>query len=443
MQSRTTLFVSMITIVTLITGCSGEGPPSGSPPKGIILFVGDGMGVATVTAARIHKGARDGLSRPVEAQLELDAAPRSALLRTWCSDYMVTDSAAGITAFISGAKVPMGAICADLRGDGTLDSLLSVFEIAESLGLATGVVTTTRLTHATPAAAFAHTMNRREEGKIALALLPGPGDSRLGDGIEVLLGGGREWFLPRETEDGRRDDGRNLLGELSEAGYQLVDNAGDLRSAVASKNEKVFGAFTSSHMSYEADRVGGESGEPSLAEMTRAAIALLERNPRGFLLLVEGGRIDHALHANNGFRAITDMLAFDDAIAVALERDQSETLTLITADHDHTMVVAGYPPAGEDVFVQAGRDTEGIPYTAILFANGPSAGTDLPDSLSEEILEDPDYRERAGVPLASETHGGMDVPLYAFGPDRYLEMIRGSMENTAVFGILRAAIEDR
>jgi alkaline phosphatase len=356
---------------------------------------------------------------------------------------MVTDSAAGITALVAGAKVPMGAICADLKADGSLDSLQSVFEIAEALGLATGVVTTTRLTHATPAAAFAHTMSRREEGLIALALLPDSGNPRLGNGIEVVLGGGREGFLPRETGDGRRADGRDLLRELRGAGYHLVDDAGDLRAAVASEEERVFGAFTTSHMSFEVDRAGGESGEPSLAEMTRAAITVLERNPRGFLLLVEGGRIDHALHANNGIRAVTDMLAFDEAIEVALERDPKETLTLITSDHDHTMVVAGYPGAEEDVFVQAGKDSDGIPYTAILFANGPSAGADLPDSLSRDLLENPEFQERAGVPLASETHGGMDVPLYAFGPERYLEMIRGSMENTEVFGILRAAIEER
>lgn len=433
----------MVALVGLNVSCSGGGSSSGPPIKGVILFVGDGMGVATVTAARIHKGAREGLSRPVEAELELDAAPRSALLRTWCSDYMVTDSAAGITALLAGAKVRMGAICADQREDGSLDSLLTVFEIAESLGLSTGVVSTTRLTHATPAGAYAHTMNRREEDQIALALIPGSGNPRLGDGIEVVLGGGREWFLPRETGDGRRGDDRDLLHELGQAGYHLVDDAGDLRAAVASEEEMVFGAFTSSHMSYEVDRLGGESGEPSIADMTRAAIAVLERNPRGFFLLVEGGRIDHALHANNGIRAITDMLAFDEAIGVALELDLAETLILITSDHDHTMVIAGYQPAGDDVFGEAGRDAEGLPYTTILFANGPSGGAAVPGSLSAEMLENPDFRERAGVPLASETHGGMDVPLYAFGPARYLQMIRGSMENTEVFEILRAAIERR
>ena len=159
--------------------------------------------------------------------------------------------------------------------------------------------------------------------------------------------------------------------------------------------------------------------------------------------MVEGGKIDHALHYGNGYRAVTDMLAMDQAVEETLRLDLETHVVFITADHDHVMVLAGYPPDGAGVFSPAGVDLNGKPYTSILFANGPGGTVSPPDSLDEATLLDPDFLERSGVPLDHETHGGMDVPLYAFGPRTVLDRIQGSMDNTAVYGILLDVIEGR
>ncbi len=426
----------------------GQGTESPRPVRNVILFVGDGMGVAAVTAARVHRGALEGREIPASGALALDAAPRAALVHTWSLDHLVTDSAAAATALATGRKTVSGALSVVPGEDGGLDTVGTLLELAEAQGRSTGLVTTTRITHATPAAFYSHDLDRGAEVSIAAALVPGRGNPRLGDGVEVLLGGGRDEFLPRESgahgRGGRREDGRDLPAEMEAAGYRVVEDAAGLDAAVAGGAERVLGLFAGSHLAYESDRAAAVPAQPSLAAMTRAALRVLSRNPRGFFLVVEGGRIDHALHENRGRKAITDLLAFDDAVAAAREAlDPAETVILVTADHDHTLVLAGYPPASADVFTQAGTDVDGKPYTALLFADGPGALAEPPDSLSADMLADPEFRERAGVPLRGDSHGGMDVPLFAWGPRWVLDRIPGSLENTAVSAILEAALTGR
>jgi alkaline phosphatase len=401
------------------------------------------MGVSVVTAARIHRGALDGLERPARARLTVDSASRAALVQTESDDGMVTDSAAAMTAMMCGRKTRNGALSVAWGSGGETDTLATLLEIAESMGMSTGVVSTTRITHATSAACYAHTPDRSEEPFIAASAVPGSGNRRLEDGMEVILGGGRAWWLPEGTGDGRRPDGRNLVEEMEAAGYLAVGDAAGLRRAAAAGAGRILGLFTASHMAYEADRDTTAGGEPSLAEMTRVAIGILNRNPSGFFLMVEGGRIDHALHDNNAYRAITDMLAFDAAVDAALRVVPDQTLVVVTSDHDHTMVITGDADSGADIFTEGGVDLNGVPYTAILFGTGPTAAGPHPDSLDFGRGPDPDFRERAAVPLSYEMHGAMDVPLYAFGPGRLLERIPGALDNTAIFGILRGALESR
>jgi len=420
------------------------GGTASAPGRGVILLVGDGMGVATVTAARIHQGALEGLPRPGAARLAMDEAPRAALVHTWSEDAMVTDSAAAISALMTGFKVPNHVLCARENEAGGIDTLRTVLEIAAARGMATGIVTTTTLTHATPAGCYAHTLDRGDEAGIALALVPGSGNPALGAGVDVLLGGGSRWFLPgHHGSEGRRTDGRDLLREMEGAGYRVVRDAGGLDGAVADRADKVLGVFASSHMAFEADRERDAPGQPSLAAMTRAAVTLLSRNPRGFFLLVEGGKIDHALHDDNAYRAVTDALAFDRAVAAVRETAPEGSLILVTADHDHTLVIQGEASSASDVFALGGTDADGVPYTALVFGNGPTAKKAPPKGLDAAAVRDPDFRERAGIPLDYETHGGMDVPLFAFGPQDLLARIPGSLDNTEVFGILRDAVEGR
>ena len=430
-------------LALLPAGCSRPENVSAKPSRGVILFIGDGMGIATVTAARVHKGFQEGKTPPASGVLVVDGAERGGTVRTYASDCMVTDSAAGATALASGHKTVNGALGVSPRSGGGVDTLTSLLEVAESRGLATGLVTTTTITHATPAAFYTHTLERGKEIDIALDVIPGPRNPRIGDGVEVLLGGGRDFWIPQGLGTGKREDGRNLIEEMVQAGYVPVDSAAQLEQAVTAERTKILGLFSSSHLEYEADRPYRGRHQPRLSEMTRAAIQVLSRNKRGWFLMVEGGRIDHALHFNNAYRAVTDMLEFDRAIGEALKIVGPETLVIVTADHDHTMVLSGEPAPDADVFSQAGKDMNGKPFTTLIFGNGPTAALAIPDTLTPDTLNAPDFKERAGIPMPYEEHGGQDVPLYAFGPEKYLKLIKGSMDNTEIYGVLRAAIEGK
>ena len=435
-------FLAVVIVAGAFTAFYGvtsrSAPPerAGTDRPQVVLFVGDGMGLATVTAARIEKGTREGLPHPSAARLHIDEAPAAALVTTHSEDGLVTDSAASATAFLTGSKVPNGVVSWRRASDGAVDSLETVLELAIRQGLATGVVTTTRLTHATPACTFAHVPDRGWETEIAAALVPEGGNPRLGRGIDVILGGGFREFLPSgPTRPGTRTDGRDILAELERSGYQVVRTRSELAQAAAANSEKLFGAFAPSHMTYEIDRESTSPNEPSLLEMVQSAVGQLRNKPNGFFLLVEGGRIDHAHHDTNGRRAIEEMLEFDEAIGWTVDALGPDALVLVTADHDHSMVLAGYAPAESGVFSQAGTDVNGVPYSTILYANGP--GGEVPTGLDESVLRNPDFRERAGVPLRSETHGGTDVPLYLFGPRAKERTSRATIDNTEIYGILR------
>ena len=225
-------------------------------------------------------------------------------------------------------------------------------------------------------------------------------------------------------------------------------------------------------MQFEHDRAKDAAGEPSLAEMTRAAIARLSRNPNGYVLLVEGGRIDHANHYGNAYRALTDAVAMSDAVRAASEASSpDDTLILVTADHSHTLNFVGYPMRGNPILGKvrgsSGEDDEGdivvdgtgLPYTTLSYANGPGytgasssqaagpkkyphlgkgyeAADGRPD-LTHVDTEDPDYMQEATVPLANESHGGDDVGIWARGPGS--QAVRGSLEQNAIFHILLQA----
>jgi alkaline phosphatase len=426
-------------VVLALLGCATRGAApvqrTDEPGRGVILFVGDGMGVASITAARIHKHAAQRTGAP-QAGLQIERAPRSCLVRTASLDFMVTDSAAAITAMVTGERVPNGVLSVRVDDAGPPVELRTLLELAEARGLSTGIVTTTTITHATPAGLYAHVARRADEAAIAEALVPSSRNGALGDGIEVILGGGRSFLRPQEA-GGQRRDGRDLIAELERAGYSYARDAAETRAAVGSGTDKLLGIFADGHMSFALDR---PQSEPDLAEMTSLALDVLRRNPRGYFLMVEGGRIDHAHHVNNARRAIAEVLGLDDAVGAALAGAGAGDVILVTADHDHTMVIAGYPRTEDDIFVQAGVDALGSPYTALLYGNGPSALSPPPAVLGPAELASPDFRERAGVPLSHETHGGMDVPLFVFGPESVYRDLPAVIDNTAIFDILLSAL---
>jgi alkaline phosphatase len=452
--------------------------------KNVILMVADGMSVTTVTAARILEGQKRGVDGESN-DLVIDTFPYVALSKTYSHDGQVSDSAPTATAMVSGVKTRNDVIGVNQTvavGDcaaALANPVTSIFEIAEDAGKATGVISTARITHATPAAAYAHTPVRDwesskelpEEAKaagckdIADQLVNWPH----GDGFEVALGGGRAYFLPAEAKDpedaektGRRTDGRDLTAEWtkkSNGNVYVFDKAGFDAADVAS-GARILGLFEMSHMEYEADRAKDAAGEPSLAEMTAKAIDRLAQNENGFVLMVEGGRVDHAHHAGNAARALEDALAFDAAVKVALEKTSREdTLIVVTADHSHTLTMNGYPVRGNPILgkvVNVEGEVElagdGKPYTTLSYSNGPGAyfppvGKDedktkaqpagvRPD-LTDVDTTTVDYLQPATVPMASETHGGDDVAVYAWGP--FAHLFQGTVEQNYIYHVMSHA----
>ncbi|KGD64275.1 alkaline phosphatase [Alcanivorax nanhaiticus] len=457
--------------------------------KNVILFVGDGMGISTLTAARILQGQLAG-GDGEENLLSFEAFPYSALVKTYNTNQQTPDSAGTMTAMMSGVKNKAGMInisseglradCASSKGN-ELNTFLDLMEIT---GRSTGVVSTARITHATPAATYSRVPERNWESDDGLTEEAKSGGCKdiadqlvsysYGDGVDVILGGGRRHFLPSE-EGGKRQDGRDLTTEwlqrYEDSGEQAVylQSGTELDGQDLSSTDKLMGLFTSSHMSYDADRAASGSDEPTIAEMTESAIQVLEKNDKGFFLMVESGRIDHAHHAGNAYNALHDAVAFSDAVQAAVDAvDLDETLILVTADHSHVFTIAGYPTKGnpilgkvvtndgsgapEEAAAQAG---DGMPYTTLGYTNG-LGYADLGDEtdadaryasaadagrkdLSAVDVEAPGYHQETLVPMGSETHAGEDISLHAVGAGSWL--VQGNIEQNTLFHIMtRAAV---
>jgi len=445
----------------LLTLAAGSIAAQAQTAKNVIFFLGDGMGPATTTAARIYKVGESG-------QLTMDTLPRTARIKTFSQDAQTTDSAPSMSAYMTGVKMNNEVISmtpdtvaskptADFTSTGTTGKAVpTLLELAKAKSKGIGSVTTTRITHATPAATFAHVPHRDAENDIAAQAVPGGAgyNASLKDGLDVILGGGKRFFIPKSVTGGRRADGRDLTAEFKAAGYTYVESRTALDAINPVTTTKLAGLFHLDHMDYELDRKNKGLDQPSLADMTGKAIEVLSKNPNGYVLMVEGGRIDHALHGTNAKRVMEDTVAFDEAIQRALDKvDLANTLIVVTADHDHTMVINGYARKGNPILDivrdyktgEAALDADGLPYTALVFGNG-SNRPDLRTSLvsgnlnSTQVLHD-DYLQEVAVRLGgpgSETHGGGDVKLFATGAGS--DAFKGTMENTKVFGLLKTAL---
>ncbi len=453
------------------------------PAKNVILFIGDGMGISTITAARIYAGqsaGEDGESH----HLAMDDLPYSALSKTYSHNFQIPDSAGTAVAMVSGVKTLSGVLgvnssvsygnCASVPGT----EVETLFELAARAGLSTGLVSTARITHATPASAYAKVPLRDWEADsdmkgassdtckdIARQLIEWPEGS-----FDILLGGGRSKFLTKETPDpeydgktGDRADGRNLTEEWTAKSpdHKFVFDKAGFEATDFTTGVKLLGLFEPSHMQYELDREKDTAGEPHIADMTRAAITRLSQDEDGYVLMVEGGRIDHAHHGGNAIRALEDAMAFDAAIATALEMtNPEETLIIVTADHSHTLTIAGYAQRNNPILGisasgiggeggSAGAD--GLAYTTLGYANGPGAcrengkdadGKPVFDCTRQDLTGvdtlAPDFRQPALVPMYSETHGGEDVAALASGPGANL--VTGVIEQNELFHVMGRAL---
>lgn len=305
-------------------GCATGGPAAGSngaatngagrrrPVRNIIFFAYDGFNFEDLSIGRYFAARRE--LGDLEVERLMGAGSAGAMLSHSLTS-VVTDSAAASAAWAVGRKVVNGSV--SMYPDGR--ELTTILELAKGAGKATGLITTTRLTHATPAAWVARVPDRAMEDEIAAQYLDFQPN--------VLLGGGSRHF----TAD-RRADGRDLEGEFERSGYHVLRTAADLRRP---RGGRVFGAFTPDHLPYEIDRRFQDESGPSLAEITRAGLDVLDRESNGFVVQIEAGRIDHANHDNDPGASLWDILAADEALKLvrAFVDRTPDTLLIVASDH--------------------------------------------------------------------------------------------------------------
>ncbi|NXS61940.1 PPBI phosphatase, partial [Brachypteracias leptosomus] len=429
--------------------------------KNLILFLGDGFGIPSITATRILRGQQKGKLGP-ETPLALDAFPYVALSKTYNVDRQVPDSAGTGTAYLCGVKgnyqtVGLSAAARHSQCNTTAgNEVISVLERARKAGKAVGIVTTTRVQHASPSGTYAHVVNRDWYADASM-----PADARQQGckdiawqlvhnvDINVILGGGRKYMTPVGTPDpeyptyadqnGMREDGKNLINMWLESrtGARYVWNRTEMLAAAADPNVNyLMGLFEPADMKY--DLVRNTTLDPSLTEMMEAAITILSRNPNGFYLFVED-KIDHGHHDGKAHKALIEAVEFDRAIEKAgTLTDETQTLTVVTADHSHVFSFGGYTLRGSSIFGLApSKASDNLKYTSILYGNGPGyPGMSRPD-VDAETANQYDYMQQAAVPLDSETHGGEDVAILAKGPMAHL--FHGVQEQTYVAHVMAYA----
>lgn len=424
--SRISAYVALV--VFLVVAGFVQPVEAQKRPKNIILFITDGLGPAGYTMTRDY--ARDVLGRPyltVDPYLVGSSRTRSTSNR-------VTDSAAGATAYSAGQKTYNGAIGVDVNKK----PIPTILEAAEARGMATGIVSTSRVTHATPASFTAHVPDRDMEAEIALQ------QSQLG--VDVIFGGGKSFYLPKE-QGGKRTDGKNLIEVMRASGTQIVEKTADLNGNLKAP---VLGLFAPDHMSYDIDR--DSTAQPSLVQMTRKAIDLLKGDKDGFFLMVEASEIDFAGHGNDAAALVNDVLAFDKAIAAAIEfaRKDGNTLVVSVSDHETGGLTIGVNYQwNPQVLSKVQSSTEQL---VAAIAKDPARQNELIQSklgitdLNEKeqaLLKEAGNKTpalqaainkiiatRASIGWSHGGHTGVDVNLYAYGPSR--EKLVGSHENSEV-----------
>ncbi|XP_076237776.1 alkaline phosphatase 4 isoform X2 [Calliopsis andreniformis] len=438
--------------------------------RNIILFIGDGMGISTITAGRIFKGQMKG-NTGEEYKLTFEKFPNTGLAKTYNIDKQVPDSAGTATAIFSGVKCRYKVIGYDTKAsynhcDKNIDEaskLTTVADWAQQTGMHTGFVTTTRITHATPAGLYAHINNRDWEcdtaiptrykncvKDIARQLI----EDAPGNKFQVMMGGGSQnmglSMDPIDPDTCVRGDGKNLTEVWLKNNPQgkMVTNAEQLLSVDIANTSKILGIFSTSHLPYhsvKSDQV------PTLANMTTQAIRLLRKNKNGFLLMVEGGRIDMAHHHNWAKLALEELSELENAITAALQQVKlEETLVIVTADHSHSFTINGYPSRGNDIlgFANNPNDSEVAFYETLSYANGPgfyhhrrNDSNNVNETWrpvdQDGTRNEPFYPHMAGMYLKDESHGGEDVGVYAIGP--YSHLIRGTFEQNYIAHVVAYA----
>lgn len=321
-MKRIKLFVTVLALIISVSNSYSQDISFYTPPansnsytnidgrivKNVIMFIGDGMGINIMQAARLKAVGADG-------KLFIEKLPILGKKTTHSADKLITDSAATATAMSTGYKTNNGMI--GYSPDGKW--LPTLLEMARDRGMATGLVATSGVTHATPASYAAHVEDRDNYFKIAEQMF----DTR----VNVLLGGGREYFIPQTTKGSKRKDGKDILKDFLDAGYSYATNNDELWAA---QGEYILGFFQDGAL----DTISPD--EPSVLSMTLKALEVLSKDDDGFFLMVEGSQIDWEAHDNELEKTIRQLLLFDMAVKAGYDfaRQLGNTLIVVTADHE-------------------------------------------------------------------------------------------------------------
>ena len=435
------LFVLLSTIAVAVIMAGACPAAAGPKAKNVIVLIVDGCSAEQYTFARWFKG----------APLSFDPY-RVGAIRTYIADSVIADSAPAASAFATGVRtsdkfISVGPHPETISGvplppeDLRYRPVATVLEGARLLKKSTGIVATSRVTHATPAAFMAHVPSRVQEDDIM--------EQAVHQGIDVVFGGGRRHLIPKELK-GRRVDGDNLYETLKGWGYQIVENRRELQGV---SSGRVFGLFAPSHMEPEIDRPRLHPDQPTLAEMTRKAIEILSQDPDGFFLMVEGSQVDWACHANDPAYLLSDLLAYDQAVAAALDfaKKDGRTLVLAMSDHNTGGFSIGnqasngiYPQMKVEAFLDPFRKMQASSVRMwALIENDQTAARvkavvkegwalDIAEDEAQRILSlAASYKDSAHhaigevlcpkytyVGWTTHGHSGGDVPLHAFGPGK-------------------------
>ena len=425
--------------------------------KNVILFVGDGMSITTLTASRIWQGQQQGLLGE-EHFLHFETFPHTALIKTYNTNQQTPDSAGTMSAMMTGVKTRAGLISMGTEQElsdcknSKRNQQQTLFEWGHKQGFDTGVVTTARLTNATPAATYAHSPDRGWEGdydrhpnaywygcdSIAKQLI----NTAFPAGLDLALGGGGsklESYYPDFNQ--QFPHGRLLTDNLGLQGL-------DFTSAANVQMGPILGVFSADNLSYELDRNNENSvNQPSLQQMTQKAIEYFQQRNGRYLLVIEGALIDYAHHKSNAARALSETSSLANAVKLAdgMTADD-DTLIIVTADHSHTFTMGGYPQRGNPILgISKNQKNEivlandGMPYTTLGYANGKAYGRQV--KKVNDVLVDSkrvDFQQGVAVHLTLETHGSDDVALHAKGPAAYL--FSGLMEQHEIFHTILQAL---
>lgn len=404
-------------------GWGEDGKPSGK--RNLIFMVSDGMGPTSLTMTRSYRQSEAGL--PVGDTLVLDKYLIGSS-RTRSTSSLITDSAAGATAFSCGKKSYNGAISVlpDHSPCGT------VLEAAKKAGYVTGLVVTTRITDATPACFASHVHHRGYEDLIAEQEI---GNNPLGRTVDLILGGGRCHFLPNNTEGSCRDDNKDVVAMAKQNGFSYIDNRDDFDDLESRGGVKLplLGLLASRDIPYEIDRVHSPELYPSEAEMTRLALKALSAatkdSEKGFFVMIEGSRIDHAGHANDPVAQVHEVLAHDEAFAAAidfLEQDETEGVLVGTSDHETGGLATalqldeGYPEYHwfPEVLTQASHSAEYLQHTWYQWLQG--EGSNANRLVQRKYILDKLIGEGLGIPNATDADADAIIDTQPNWPPAYL-----------------------